>query len=58
LQSKTRFEAYLVRTLKKICSGMPYNRKIWNARLHVYLQMIARGIDPEKARATMDMYLD
>jgi len=53
-----KFEEYMTETLKKICEGQPYNRALWKARILVYFGLIARGVEPEKARRMMDLYLE
>lgn len=58
MQSKNRFEVYMVETLKKIAAGQPYDKETWETRMQVFMQLITDGVDPEKARRTMSMYLD
>jgi len=53
-----KFERYMTETLKKICEGRPYNRAEWKARILVYLGLIARGVDPARARRLMNLYLE
>jgi len=53
-----KFEEYMTETLKKICRGQPYDRNLWEARILVYLGLIARDVEPEKAMRMMDLYLE
>jgi len=53
-----KFEQYMTETLKKICENKPYDRALWKARILVYLGLIARGVDPKRARWMMDLYID
>jgi len=53
-----KFEEYLTESIKKICEGQPVNRALFEARVQVFLRLVAKGVEPERARRIMDIYLE
>jgi len=52
------FEEYLTESIKKICEGQPVDRKLFEARIQVFLRLVAKGVEPARARRIMDLYLE
>jgi len=55
--AKVSFEEYMTEQIKKIASGDPIDRELWEERMKLYLNLVSGGMSPKASRAVMDWYI-
>jgi len=53
-----KFEKYLTETITRICEDKPIDRVLFETRIRVFLGLIARDVEPARARRIMNLYID